>query len=100
MGQPLPETQALVLNPYGNLCGIGEPGEIVIRTPSRTLGYLNPSSETRASFRKNPFRDDDADWLYYTGDSGRYRPDGSLEIGSRLDDQVKINGVRIEPAEV
>ncbi|MGH8773204.1 MAG: amino acid adenylation domain-containing protein, partial [Burkholderiales bacterium] len=99
-GQPLPQTQALVLNPYGNLCGIGEPGEIVIRTPSRTLGYLNASSETRASFRKNPFRDDDADWLYCTGDSGRYRPDGSLEIGSRLDDQVKINGVRVEPAEV
>jgi amino acid adenylation domain-containing protein len=99
-GVPLPDTQALVLNGDGALCGIGEPGEIVIRTPFRTLGYINSVEEQRKSFVKNPFRDDDSDLLYRTGDRGRYRFDGSLEIGSRLDDQVKINGVRVEPAEV
>ena len=43
IGSPLPETQALIINQANQLCGIGEPGEIVIRTPFRTLGYLNVS---------------------------------------------------------
>ena len=41
----------------------------------------------------------EVDLLYLTGDSGRYCPDGSVEVGGRLDDQVKINGVRVEPNE-
>jgi acyl carrier protein len=38
--------------------------------------------------------------LYYTGDRGRYRPDGSLDILGRLDHQVKLRGVRIELGEI
>jgi non-ribosomal peptide synthetase component F len=49
IGRPLPNTQALVLNPAGRLCGPGELGEIVIRTPFRTLGYLDPRRADRAS---------------------------------------------------
>ena len=100
VGRPLPQTQALVLNQAGQLCGIGEPGEIVIRTPFRTRGYANDPAETQRKFRPNPWRADPADLLYWTGDHGRYRPDGSLEILGRIDDQVKVRGVRIEPAEV
>ncbi|MCM5570800.1 amino acid adenylation domain-containing protein [Burkholderiaceae bacterium FT117] len=100
VGLPLPHSQALVLNPAGGLCGIGEPGEIVLRTPFSTLGYLNLPDENARRFRRNPFRDDDADLVYFTGDRGRYRPDGVLEICGRLDDQVKIRGVRVEPGEV
>ncbi|MGH8772943.1 MAG: non-ribosomal peptide synthetase, partial [Burkholderiales bacterium] len=99
VGRPLPQTQALVLNANGDLCGIGEPGEIAIRTPFRTLGYVNAPDENRKRFVKNPFRDDDDDLLYLTGDRGRYRPDGTLMMEGRLDDQVKINGVRVEPSE-
>ncbi len=100
VGRPLPETQALVLNPNDRLCGISEPGEIVIRTPFRTLGYVNAPEENRTRFVANPFRDDPNDLIYRTGDRGRYRPDGELEILGRLDDQIKIRGVRIEPNEV
>ena len=100
IGQPLPESQALIINAAGDLCGIGEPGEIALRTPFSTLGYLNLPEENRRRFRKNSFRDDKSDLVYYTGDRGRYRPDGLLEICGRLDDQVKIRGVRIEPGEV
>jgi amino acid adenylation domain-containing protein len=99
-GRPLPQTQALILSGNGRLCGIGEPGEIVLRTPFRSLGYLNAPEEQRKRFVKNPFRHDEQDWLYYTGDRGCYRPDGTLDIVGRLDDQVKIRGVRIEPDEV
>ena len=98
VGVPLPNTQALVLS-GDTLCGIGETGEIVIRTPFRTLGYVN-ATEQSARFFPNPFTGDKNDLLYRTGDRGRYRPDGRLEILGRLDQQVKIRGVRVEPAEV
>lgn len=100
IGSPLPQTQALVFTSDGRLCGIGEPGEIVLRTPFRARGYLNLPAEQEGGFVINPFRDDEKDLLYYTGDRGRYRPDGLLEILGRLDNQVKIRGVRAEPSEV
>ncbi len=100
VGEALPDSQVLVLNSHGALCGIGEVGEIVIRTPLRSLGYLGLPEETARRFRSNPWRDDADDKLYFTGDLSRVRPDGALEILGRLDDQVKIRGVRIEPAEV
>ncbi len=100
VGRPLPETQALVLNDDRRLCGIGEQGQIAIRTPFRSLGYINAPQEQAERFIKNPFQDDQHDLLYYTGDRGRYLPDGTLEILGRLDHQVKIRGVRIEPGEV
>jgi amino acid adenylation domain-containing protein len=100
LGRPLPQTQALVLSRDNQLCSIGEAGEIVLRTPFRSLGYINNHEENRKRFVKNPFRDDEKDQLYYTGDRGRYRPDGMVEFLGRLDDQVKIRGVRVEPKEV
>lgn len=100
VGSPLPETQGLVLTPDHQLCQIGEFGEIVIRTPFRSKGYINGSPENLSKFVKNPWRDDDTDLLYYTGDRGRYSPDGKLEILGRIDDQVKIRGIRIEPGEI
>ena len=100
VGRPLPDTQALVLNKADQLCGIGEPGEIVIRTPFRALGYLNGAQESRTSFAPNPFRDDSRDVIYRTGDCGSYSSEGLVRISGRLDDQVKIRGNRVEPAEV
>ena len=100
VGRPLPDSQALVLNPQGRRCGIGEIGEVVLRTPLRSLGYVGLPEENQRRFRKNPWRDDVNDLLYFTGDLGRYQVDGTLEIAGRLDDQVKIRGVRVEPAEV
>jgi amino acid adenylation domain-containing protein len=98
-GWPLPQTQALVLADNDRLCGIGEIGEIVLRTPFRSLGYINAPAEQQR-FVQNPFREDEGDVLYYTGDRGRYRPDGLLEILGRGDDQVKVHGVRVELGEV
>ena len=55
VGRPLPHTQALVLNKADQLCGIGEPGEIVIRTPFRTLGYLNGAKKAAQVLVRIPF---------------------------------------------
>ncbi len=100
IGSPLPHTQALVLGRSGGLCGIGELGEIVLRTPFRSLGYVNAALESARRFRPNPFAAEAGDLLYFTGDGGRYRLDGELAIYGRLDDQVKIRGMRVEPAEI
>src|SRR5262249_54865825 len=60
-GWSLPETQALVLTKTSQLCGIGELGEIVLRTPFRSLGYINAPFENQQRFVKNPFLDDPQD---------------------------------------
>ena len=100
VGWPLPETQALVISAARRLCGIGEIGEVVLRTPFRTLGYIDRTGRGRSCFVPNPLGKDDLDLVYFSGDAGRYRPDGSLEIIGRLDDQLKIRGIRIEPGEI
>ncbi|WP_245884551.1 non-ribosomal peptide synthetase [Tumebacillus permanentifrigoris] len=99
-GWPQPNTQVWVVNASGQLCGIGEAGEIVLRTPFGTLGYLNAPEEQALRFRPNPFGEAVQDRVYYTGDRGRYRPDGALEVLGRLDDQIKVRGVRVQLGEV
>lgn len=100
VGRPLPHTQALVINDAGVPSGVGELGEVVLRSPVRTFGYINAPNEQKAKFVPNPFGGDEGDSCYRTGDTGRFRPDGTLEILGRRDDQVKIRGVRVEPVEV
>jgi len=99
-GDPLPQTQALVLRAGHHLCAPGEIGEIVIRTPFRSLGYYNDKSDQQRRFITSPFRDDPCDLLYRTGDLGRYRTNGQLDICGRADDELKIRGIRIHPAEI
>ncbi|NJO98418.1 MAG: AMP-binding protein [Pleurocapsa sp. CRU_1_2] len=101
IGCGIHDTQLFILNKRNKLCGVGELGEIVIRTKFGTLGYLDSSSDSSFSrFLRNPFINDPDDWLYRTGDLGRLNPDGTISIAGRLDDQLKIRGVRIEPMEV
>lgn len=100
IGRPLPDTQILILNKSDQLCGMGEPGEICIRTSFRTLGYLNALEQEKGRFIQNPFCADKEDLIYRTGDLGAYKTDGEVLIRGRLDDQVKIRGIRIEPGEI
>ena len=100
LGRPLPDTQILVLGDNNRLCGIGEQGEIVIRTPFMSYGYINSNGETKARFVPNPFQEDGDGTVYYSGDLGCYRADGVLQYLGRRDDQVKVRGVRIEPGEI
>jgi amino acid adenylation domain-containing protein len=99
IGGAIAGSQALVLGAGAHLCGRGELGEIVIRSPYRSHGYV-AGGVPQPTFIANPWCDDEGGTLYRTGDLGRYGLDGRLEILGRRDDQVKINGVRIELAEV
>jgi amino acid adenylation domain-containing protein len=100
IGRPLPDTQVLVLDADGAPLAPGQAGELALRTPFRTLGYLNAADEQRAKFVVNPLRADPADLIYRTGDRGLVRADGVVEIHGRMDRQIKIRGARVELGEI
>ncbi|MCB0164084.1 MAG: amino acid adenylation domain-containing protein [Anaerolineae bacterium] len=100
LGQGMPGAQLLVLNQSQELAGIGEVGEIYLRSPHLAGGYVGDEALTNARFIANPFSNLADDRLYRTGDLGRYRPDGLVEFAGRADRQVKIRGFRVELGEI
>ena len=100
LGKPQPGVDLLIFKDRQTLCGLWETGEIAIRTPYRSNGYFQNPELTREVFVPNPLRADPDDLIYFTGDLGRYRSDGKVEIFGRIDAQIKIRGVRIEPHEI
>jgi acyl carrier protein len=83
-----------------SLAGIGELGEIWVRSPHLARGYLEDEALTAERFRTNPFTGLERDRVYRTGDLGRYLPDGQAVFVGRADQQVKIRGFRIELGEI
>jgi amino acid adenylation domain-containing protein len=100
LDRPIDGCQILILDDARELCPIGMPGEIYLRTRSRAWGYYDNAKETAQTFVPNPFQSVPPHSLYRTGDVGRWWPDGRLEILGRTDHQVKIRGVRIELDEI
>lgn len=100
-GKAIDGAELLVVNKRGRRCGVGEPGEVLIRTPHLTRGAWRPSEGDAPFFEVNPLNPDDpTDLVQRTGDLGRFGPQGDLEIHGRVDDQIKVLGVRVHPAEV
>jgi hypothetical protein len=99
VGHGRPGSQLLVLGAGGTPAGVGELGEVVIRSRNLATGYLDPEGRPDR-FGRNPFTADDADRVYRTGDLGRYEPDGAVTLAGRVDDQVKVRGYRVEPGEI
>lgn len=99
VGRGVKDVQLLVLTPQHRLAGIGELGEIYVRSPHLALGYLDREL-TRERFLTNPFTGAPDDRLYKTGDLGRYLPNGDVEFAGRADRQIKIRGFRVEPEEI
>jgi amino acid adenylation domain-containing protein len=100
VGKGIDGVQLLVINKAEHLAGVGELGEICVRTPYLTIGYLGNDQLTRERFISNPFTGDSNDKVYRTGDLGRYLPDGNVEFAGRRDRQVKIRGFRVELSEI
>jgi len=100
LGKGLSDVQLLVLNRAGKLAGLGEAGEVYLRSPNLAAGYLDDEALTAARFLANPFSNDPNDTVYRTGDLGRYLPDGNVGFMGRADFQIKIRGFRIEPGEI
>lgn len=98
IGKPIPNTECYILSDSGEL--ITEPdieGELLIRTPYRSFGYLNAANNNfiPLSAEKN-----ERDLIYKTGDLAYFDHYGNIVISGRKDNQVKINGIRIELEEI
>lgn len=100
IGRPVAETSLRLLTPEGQLAPSGAPGEIAIGGLGLAQGYWREEAQTKARFVALPRPDGGHERLYLTGDQGRWRDDGSLDFLGRQDRQLKINGQRIEPAEI
>lgn len=99
IGLPIAGAVVLVTDEDGRPVPRGQAGELRIGGRGLAAGYLDPELTARR-FVGVPAGVDGIDRVYRSGDRVVMRADGVLEFQGRLDDQVKVSGVRIEPAEV
>ncbi len=98
VGRPVVNVTVYIVGPDDTLVPLGAPGEIVFSGICVGRGYINDPARTAEAFADDPFRPGNR--IYRTGDFGRWLPTGSLEFHGRRDEQVKVNGIRIELGEV
>lgn len=93
IGKPVPNTMSLIVDPYGRLLPQGFTGELCLAGRQMTYGYWKLEEMTAEKFVDCPFAEGK---MYHTGDLARYNEEGNLEYVGRNDNQVKLNGFRIE----
>jgi amino acid adenylation domain-containing protein len=100
VGNPIPDTEALILDNRMKKTQVGAVGEVYIRTPYMSCGYINDMENTKKVFIPNPLTGNPDDIIYKTGDLGKRYPSGEIEVVGRIDNQVKIRGIRVELGEI
>ncbi|MFD8378402.1 amino acid adenylation domain-containing protein [Streptomyces sp. NPDC059679] len=99
VGVPL-DMRVYLCDPAGRLVPPGIPGEIHTGGPGLSDGYLGRPDLTAQRFLPNRHDPGHPPVLFRTGDIARYLPGGEMEYLGRADDQAKVRGQRVEPAEV
>jgi acyl-coenzyme A synthetase/AMP-(fatty) acid ligase len=90
-GEPVPGTEAKILDPEGRAVPDGEEGVLWVRTPSQAAGYWQRLDHSRRTFVGEWFR---------TGDVYRREADGGHVHCGREDDFFKVAGQWVAPADV
>ncbi|WP_084487600.1 non-ribosomal peptide synthetase [Nocardia sienata] len=99
IGEPIPGARVHLLDGDLRPVASGDIGELYIAGAGVARGYLGRPDLTAERFVPDPWAARPGMRMYRTGDLGRRLPDGSIEFRGRLDNQVKIRGNRVEPAE-
>ncbi|MFK0180546.1 amino acid adenylation domain-containing protein [Streptomyces xanthochromogenes] len=100
IGRAIPNTTMYVLDHAMNPVPVGVPGELYIGGDCVVRGYANKPRLTAERFVPDPFASEPGARMYRTGDLGRWLPEGALEFLGRNDDQLKLNGYRVELGEI
>lgn len=100
IGRPIDNTEVHILDENLRPVLPGAPGELCIGGAGLARGYRNRPDRTALKFVAHPFSAERGARLYRTGDLARRLPDGQIAFLGRIDEQVKIRGHRVEPAEV
>jgi amino acid adenylation domain-containing protein len=95
IGTPFPGTQAAIVDPEGNILGRGKEGELALCGAQVAQGYFNDEALTEERFPTI----DGRRW-YLTGDLAIEDEAGRFHHLGRVDNQVKIQGIRVELEEV
>ena len=97
VGGPLPGCRMYVLDRWMNPLPTGVYGQLFIGGVCVGRGYRNAPELTEKSFLENPF--EAGERMYATGDIACWTAEGEIMLSGRLDRQVKLRGLRIEPQE-
>jgi amino acid adenylation domain-containing protein len=100
IGWPVAGTVLRILDEEMRPVPEGSPGQLYVGGTGLALGYLNAPELTQQRFIEDPFAQDPAQRLYRTGDLVRRDDTGLLHFLGRMDNQIKVNGVRVEPEHV
>ena len=100
IGRPISNTQIFILDKHKNLVPPLVHGEIHVGGDCLARGYWKQPELTSQRFLPNIYRPERSRLLFATGDLGRILTDGTIEYLGRLDNQIQLRGIRIEPGEI